>query len=267
MKTPDAISADLKAALRRLKLSPMLETLPERLALARQNDTPHQDFLLSAFVDEVERRDRKAAQNRAEKAQLDPGMRLAAWDETAKVTYDRGLWAELCTLRFVDAHHHLLLLGPVGVGKTFLATALAHIACRRGYSTQMMQAQKLFKLLKASRLDHTYEREMRRLLSIDLLVVDDFGLDQMDAMESRDLYDIIVDRHQRGSIIVTSNCDPDEWLPLLADPLRAQSAIDRLQNSAHELVIEGESYRKRQKPRSGAASADGATTSEKTAPK
>jgi len=256
MNGPDTISSDLKAALRRLKLSPMLQTLPERLALARRNDVPHQDFLLTVVMDEVERRDRKAAQNRADKAQLDRGMHLAAWDKTAKVTYDRALWAELCTLRFVEAHHNALLLGPVGVGKTFLASALGHIACRRGYSTLMLRADKLFKLLKAARLDHTHDREMRRLLSIDLLVVDDFGLDQMDVMESRDLYDIIVDRHQRGSMIVTSNRDPAEWLPLLADPIRAQSAIDRLQNAAYELVIEGESYRKRQKPRFGGPSVE-----------
>ena len=102
--------------------------------------------------------------------------------------------------------------------------------------------------LKACRLDNTYEREMRRLLGLDLLILDDFGLDQMDATESRDFYDLVVERHGKGSMVVSSNRDPEEWLGLMADMIRAQSAVDRLQNSAYELVIEGESYRKRQKP-------------------
>ena len=239
---------DLKQLLRRLKLGPMLDTLQERLVLAQQRKSPHQDFLVQILSDEVTRRDRLSTQRRAGKARLEPSMRLEAWDDSARVTYDRELWAELCTLRFLEAHHHVLLLGPVGVGKTFLANALGHIACRRGHSVLMLRAEGLFKELKASRLDNTYEREMRRLLSVDLLVVDDFGLDQMDATESRDFYDIAVERHRRGSIVVTSNREPSEWLTLMADPLRAQSAVDRLKNAAYELVVEGESYRSRQKP-------------------
>ncbi len=246
---PVVISEDLKQVLRRLRLSPMLATLPERFTLARQRKLPHQDFMLIALTDEVERRDRAAAQGRASRAKLDPEMYLEAWDDTAKVTYDQELWAELCTLRFIEDHHHLLVLGPVGVGKTFLATALAHIACRRGYSALMMRAEAMFKELKASRLDQTYERELRRLIAVDLLVIDDFALDHMDSTESRDLYDIVLERHQRRSVILTSNREPQEWLPLLADPIRAQSTVDRLQNAAYELVIEGESYRQRQKPR------------------
>lgn len=248
MNSAEIISPDLKKILRRLRLSPMLGTLPERLALARQRKMPHQDFLLQVLSDEVERRTRIAATERARKAKLNPKMRLETWDETANVSYDRQLWSELCSLRFVERHYHALLLGPVGVGKTFLATALGQIACRRGYSTLMFRAEGLFKQLKAARLDQTYEREMRRLVGVDLLIIDDFGLDQMDTIESRDFYDIVVDRHHRGSMVATSNREPNEWLPLMADPIRAQSVVDRLHNAAYELVIEGESYRKREKP-------------------
>lgn len=247
-KTPE-ISPDLKQVLRRMKLSPMLETLPERLELARQNKMPHQDFLLVVLSDEANRRDSNAVKNRAVKAKLDPQMRLENWDDTAEVTFDRQLWSELCTLRFARSCHNVLILGPVGVGKTFLANSLGHVACRQGRSAQMIRAEKLFKLLKASRLDNTHDRELRRLIGLDVLLIDDFGLDQMDSNESRDFYELVVERHRRGSIVVTSNREPQEWLALMADPIRAQSAIDRLQNAAYELVIEGESYRKRQKPR------------------
>jgi DNA replication protein DnaC len=242
------ISVDLKQVLRRLKLSPMLETLPERIELARQNKTPYQDFLLTVLGDEAERRDGNAVRNRAVKARLDPTMRLERWDDTAVVSFDRQLWAELCTLRFVRSCNNALILGPVGVGKTFLANALGHIACRQGRSCLIMRADKLFKQLKASRLDNTHERELRRLIGLDLLIIDDFGLDQMDSNESADFYELVVERHRAGSIVITSNREPQEWLALMADPIRAQSAIDRLQNAAYELVVEGESYRKRQKP-------------------
>lgn len=242
------ISVDLKQVLRRLKLSPMLDTLPERIELARQNKTPYQDFLLVVLGDEAERRDGNAVRNRAGKAKLDPTMRLDNWDASAEVVFDQQLWAELCTLRFVRSCHNALILGPVGVGKTFLANALGHIACRQGRSCLIMRADKLFKLLKASRLDNSHERALRQLIGLDLLIIDDFGLDQMDGHESSDFYELVVERHRTASIVVTSNREPQEWLALMADPIRAQSAIDRLQNAAYELVVEGESYRKRQKP-------------------
>ena len=88
-------------------------------------------------------------------------MQLGAWNESAKVTYDRQLWSELLTLRFVQAHHNVMILGPVGVGKTHLANVLGHVACRRGMSIVMARSEHLLKELKASRLDHTYDREMR----------------------------------------------------------------------------------------------------------
>lgn len=244
----ETISNDLKAVLKRLKLSRMLDTLPERLTLARQQKMPHQDLLLLVLGDEASRRDSQAVANRADKAGLEPDMQLERWDESARVTFDKTVLNELVSLRFVDANAHVAIVGPVGVGKTFLAHALGHIACRRGLSVLAVRADEMLKSLKHSRLDNTHESELRKLISVGLLIIDDFGLDAMDANESRDAYEIFRERHRAGSMIVTSNRGPDEWLATFADPIRAQSAIDRFCGNSYDLVIDGESYRSRQKP-------------------
>jgi DNA replication protein DnaC len=243
-----SIAPELKAVLRRLKLSGMLDTLPERFTLARQQRMPHPDFLLLVLADEATRRDSLSATRRAQRARLDPMMQLEAWDPSAKVRVDRELLNELASLRFVEAHAHVAIVGPVGVGKTFLAHAMGHIACRRGYSVLALRADRMLKTLTHARLDHSHEAELRKLLAVDLLIIDDFALDAMDPTESRDAYEILTERHRAGSIVMTSNRGPDEWLSTFADPLRAQSAIDRFTSNAYDLVIEGESYRQRLKP-------------------
>lgn len=248
----DLVSPDLKTVLRRLKLSRILDTLPERLTLARQQKMPHQDLMLLVLQDEIARRDSQAALTRAREAHLEAKAQLEHWDETATVSFDRALLNELASLRFLDSHHHVLIVGPVGVGKSFLAHALGHIACRRGHSVLALPADKALKTLRQARLINSYEAELRKLLAVDLLILDDFCLDAMDGQESRDAYEILTERHRSGSVIVTSNRGPDEWLSAFADPLRAQSAIDRFVNNAYDLVIEGESYRSRLKPSFGA---------------
>lgn len=244
----DAISKDLKAVLRRLKLSPMLDTLPERTALARQQKMPHQEFLLLLLSDEVSRRDSIAAITRAKRGRLNPHDRIENWDETAKVTFDRHLLNELVSLRFLEQHYHVAIVGHVGVGKTFIAHALGHIACRLGHSVFAGRADRMLKTLKHARLTNSHEVELRKLLAVDLLIIDDFGLDAMDVQESRDAYEILTERHRAGSVVVTSNRGPDEWIATFSDPIRAQSAIDRFTSNAYDLVIEGESYRSRLKP-------------------
>lgn len=115
----------------------------------------------------------------------------------------------------------------------------------------MARTDRLLKRLKASRLDGTYEAEMRRLITVDVLVLDDFAIHPLDTIETSDIYEVVVERHRRRCIIAVSNREPPEWLATMADPLLAQGAVDRLVNGAHELVLEGESYRRRQKPGRG----------------
>src|SRR5947199_285825 len=166
---------------------------------------------------------------------------------------DHAIWNELVSLRFVDSGHNAVIMGPVGVGKTFLATALGHIAIRRRVSVHFERCDRLLKRLRASRLDNSHDAEMRKLLRVDLLLVDDFALQSLDALDTADVYELIVERHRAAATIVTSNREPVEWLGYMADPLLAQSAIDRIQSTAHELVLDGESYRPRQKPHVSAA--------------
>jgi DNA replication protein DnaC len=249
----DPVSADLKQVLRTLKLGKMLDTLPERLTLARQQNLAHADFLELVLSDEITRRDTNSAALRARAAGLDPAMRLDTWDTTAAVHFDQTLWTELTSLRFLDGPHGALVLGPVGVGKTHLATALGHIAVRRRVAVHMTRTDKLFKRLKAARLDNTVEAEMRRLTHIQLLILDDFCLQPLDATETADFYGLIVERHRKTATVLTSNREPNEWLALMADPLLAQSAVDRLVSTCHELVVEGDSYRRRQRPTHGQA--------------
>jgi DNA replication protein DnaC len=130
-----------------------------------------------------------------------------------------------------------------------MATALGHAAAvRRRFSVHFERCDWLLKWLRAPRLDNSHDTEMRKLLRVDLLIVDDLALQALDPLDTADIYELIVERHQAAATVTTSNREPIEWLALMADPLLARSAIDRLQSGAHKLVLDGESYRQRQRP-------------------
>ncbi len=243
------LNSELVVALKRLKLGRIADTLPERLVLADKQEMTFDDLLLLVLTDEIARRDNTAADNRASVARLDPGMRLEAWDKTSKVSFDKRMLAELTSLRFLEAHRHVVVLGPVGVGKTFVSQALGHIACRHGYHVHFTRADEMLRILRQSRLDNSRDVEMIKLTSVDLLIVDDFALEPMTKEESRDVYQLFLERTGRGSMIVTSNRDTAEWLAMFDDVLLAQSAVDRFKNAAYDFVMEGESYRPRLKPK------------------
>src|SRR5690606_40865787 len=134
-------------------------------------------------------------------AGLDPTMTLDRWDDTANITYDRTVWNELCSLRFVESGHNALVLGPVGVGKTFLATALGHAAVRRRFTVHFERCDRLLKRLRASRLDNSHDTEMRKLLRVDLLVIDDFALQALDALDTADAYELLVEPRRAAAAV------------------------------------------------------------------
>ncbi|MBK8942064.1 MAG: ATP-binding protein [Polyangiaceae bacterium] len=142
-------------------------------------------------------------------------------------------------LRFLEAHRHVCILGPVGVGKTFVASALGHVACRHGYNVRFARADATLRRLRQSRFDNSRDAEMIALTSVDLLIIDDFALEPMTKEESKDVYQLFLERTGRASMIVTSNRDTAEWLAMFDDVLLAQSAVDRFRNAAYDFVMEG----------------------------
>jgi len=242
------IDADLLRLLKRLKLGALAPTLPERLTLARAQQLDYAAFLTLLLADEVQRRDQLAVDRRVLSAGFEEVVALEAFDWTAAIRVDRRQLQAIFSLDFLAQHQHVLFVGPVGVGKTFLAQALGSAAARAGHSVLFTRAGALLKDLAQARVDHSYERAFRRYLTPALLVVDDFGLQRLSAQQSTDLYELIIERHRRASFVFTSNRSVDEWLGLFDDPILGNSALDRLANGAHQVVIDGSSYRAKLAP-------------------
>jgi DNA replication protein DnaC len=243
------LDPDLHRLLKRLKLGALAPTLPDRLALARAQQLDYAAFLTLLFADEVQRRDQLAVERRVLAAGFEELVSLEAFDWHAAIQVDRRQLQHLFTLDFLARYQHVLFVGPVGVGKTFLAQALGAAAARAGHTVLFTRAGALFKELAQARVDHSYERAFRRFLSPELLVVDDFGLQRLTAQQSSDLYELIIERHRRASFVFTANRSVDEWLGLFDDPILGNSALDRLANGAHQVVVEGSSYRAKLAPR------------------
>jgi DNA replication protein DnaC len=242
------VKSSMKTVLKRLKLSGLLPGLIDRAAYAQKAALPPLDFLELALQDEIDRREQKNLSTRLDRAGFADPHTFEEFDWNVPVTFDRDRVRDLFSLQFLDRKEDVIFLGPVGVGKTSLACALGHSACRAGHRVLFLRSDDLLKLIHQSRGDNSTERVLRSLLTPDLLIVDDFGLRRLNAQQSSDFYEVIIERHRRSSTIVTSNRAIDEWIPLFDDPILAQSALDRLAHNGHQVVMDGPSYRSRQRP-------------------
>jgi DNA replication protein DnaC len=239
---------DLKPLLKRLRLGYILNTLPERLALARRDQLDYAAFLEIILADEVTRRDNRNLEIHLLAAGFEEVCRLEDFDWTAPITVDRRLLDAVFSLDFLNRHEHVLFVGPVGVGKSFLSQALGYAAVRSGHSVRFIRADAFFRTMAQSRVDHTLEKTFRTFINPNLLIMDDFGLQKLTAQQSTDLYELIIARHRQSSFAFTSNRSVEEWLGLFDDPILGNSALDRLANASYQIVIEGSSYREKLSP-------------------
>lgn len=234
---------DLVPLLKKLRMSGVLQTLALRTQQAVEDQLSHSEFLYRLLSDEVERRDAKQLEQRVRRASFEHRKSLEDFDFHFNPSVPKAKVLELATCAFVERHENLLLIGPTGVGKSHLAQALGHRACRAGKTVLYIAAGDMLRQLRAARADHSYDRRMLRFTTPDLLILDDLGLRPLAHEEPLDLFEVIRARYERTSTILTSNRAVDELAKLFGDPLLASAAMDRLLHHAHVLVIEGDSYR------------------------
>lgn len=221
----------------------MLDNLDVRLEQAQKGKWSYSDFLLTLLQDEIERREQKALMLRLKKSDLDSQKTLGTFDFSFNTRIQELTLKEIVTCNFIEKRENIFLLGPSGVGKSHLAQAIGHEACMKGHKVLFRRTFPLLGWLNGGRGDGTFERRMRLIEKAPLLILDDFGLNDLSKTQQEDLYEIICRRYERASMIITSNRDMSEWQTIFTNQLIASAALDRLVHGTIKIVIKGKSFR------------------------
>ena len=233
--------------LRQLKLTGMADALRRQDELPNQYDSLSFAERLQLLVDHEELiREQRKQQRLLKGAKL----KLNASAKAIDYTYPRGLkqsqFAALLSGGWIHKHQNVLFTGPCGCGKTYLACALAEAACMSGYSAKYYRLSRLLLELTQAKADGTYRKLLQQLAKLDLLILDDWGLEPFEAAQRNDLMEIMDDRHGLSSTIIISQLPTEEWYRAIGDNTLADAILDRLMHNAHRIKLKGESMRKQQ---------------------
>src|SRR5215207_7085677 len=237
------LNHQLTPKLKQLRLSGILATLEARTQQAIDGQWAYAEFLERLLEDEVERRAQKQLALRLRRATLNTTKTLEDFDFSFNPSISRQQVLRLASCEYIRRKRNLLICGPTGVGKSHLAQALAHEACRQGFDVLFSTTHKMLQHLNGGRADGSYERRLAGYVRPDVLILDDFGLRALTPPSPEDMYEIIAERYERGSIILTSNRAPNEWPELFGNPLLASAGLDRLAHHAETVVVPGRSFR------------------------
>jgi len=241
---------ELGGLLKRLRLSGILSTLDARNREAVEQKLAYTDFLALLIQDEVARRDQKKFDLRLKRAGFRSSKTLEAFDFDFNPKAPRELLFDLGTCRFMAEKVAALIVGPCGTGKSHLAQAIGHQAVRKGHNVLFLTQTQLLGSLQKARAIGSFERRFQNLVRVDLLIIDDFGLKPLRSPQDEDLHDLIAERYERASTVVTSNLDFSEWGEAFPNRLLGAATLDRLRDGAYRVILEGDSFR-RPKPLPG----------------
>ena len=235
---------ELTPQLKKLRLSGILHTLEQRNREAMERKLAYTEFLALLIQDEVARRDQKKFDLRLRRAGFRSSKTLEAFDFDFNPKVPKELILDLGTCRFLQERVSVLIAGPCGTGKSHLAQALGHCAVRSGHDVLFLTQSQLLGNLHKARAMGTFERRFQALARVDLLIIDDYGLKPLRSPQDEDFHDLIAERYERHSTLVTSNLDFSEWGEAFPNRLLGASTLDRLRDGAYRVILEGESHRK-----------------------
>jgi len=236
---------ELPHQLKRLKLSGILDTLEVRMLESQKNDLDYQTFLSLLLQDELEARQQRKVHRLIKNARLSSIQTLENFDFTLAPHLNRSLVRELATCNFVRRGEGVILVGPPGTGKTHMASALGHLACRKTFTVMFCKFHHLFSELAQAELLGTCDKLLKKLIGCDLLIIDDFAFKKIDQQHSEWLYHIVDSRYGAKAMILTSNRAMSDWMGVFPDPVIAGAILDRLAHQAHQIQLKGESVRKK----------------------